>query len=225
MKTALFTLDNLYWWTQIAVYAAGVAALITGKMVNDRQSKTNTNLETKLGEQRERAAQAELQIEKLRKANLTLEAAISDRTFKDQGGAASRLRKFANTKVAIPYTQTDEAQRTAGQIVWVLQRSGWSVQPRASVPAQATLFSEGVTVTSSDASLSEARAALVDELNKTGITATSTTNNRMPAGMIVVLVGVKPNPLQEKFVQDAMEAVAQRPELGILESGNFSNVP
>ena len=173
----------------------------------------------------EKVAQAELQVEKLRKANLILEAAISDRTFKDLGGAKSRLPKFANVKVAIPYMQTDEAKKTAMQIAWVLSGGGWSLQPHSNVPAQATFFSDGVVVSSSDASLSEAQTALVDELNKTGITATSTINNRMPAGMVVVLVGVKPNPLQEKFVQDAMEAVAQHPELGIFETGNILNVP
>src|SRR5262249_44729735 len=157
----------------------------TGKMVNDRQSKTNTELETNLSDQRERTAQAELQIEKLRKANLTLEAAVSDRTFKDQGGAAARLKQFANTKVVLPYAQTDEARGTAMQIAWTLWRSGWSLQLRADVPSQATVFSDGVSVSISDASLSGAQAALVEELNKTGITARSTTNNLMPEKMVV----------------------------------------
>jgi len=135
------------------------------------------------------------------------------------------VRPLESIAVAIPYAQTDESQRTAMQIAWVLWRSGWSLQPRANVPSQATVFSDGVNASSSDESLSDARAAIVDELNKTGITATSTTNDRMPAGMVVVLVGVKPNPLQEKFVQDAMEAVTQHPELGIFEAGNILNVP
>ena len=212
MKIALFTLDNWYLWSQIAVVLCGAAALITGKMVNDRQSSKNAEqarqllgLETNLEKQREKTAQAEVQIEKLRNANLTLEAAISNRTFKNQGGAASRLKKFGKVKAAIPYVQTDEALGTAKQIAWALWRAGWSLQPRANVPTEAIFFAEGVSVCSSDESLSDARLALVDELNKTGITATSVANSRMPIGMIVILVGVKPNPLEEKFVQDSIK--------------------
>jgi hypothetical protein len=231
MKIALFTLDNWYLWSQIAVVLCGAAALITGKMVNDRQSGKNAEqtrqlleLETNLDKQREKTAQAEVQIEKLRNANLTLEAAISDRTFKNQGGAASRLEKFGTVKAAIPYVPTDEALGTAKQIAWALWRAGWSLQPRANVPAEAIFFSEGVTVCSSDESQSGARSALVDELNKTGITATSVANSRMPAGMIVIPVGVKPNPLEGKFFQDSMKELLEHPEMRFIETGNMIDV-
>jgi ABC-type sugar transport system substrate-binding protein len=80
-------------------------------------------------------------------------------------------------------------------------------------------------VGSADDSLSAVREALVDELNKSGITAKSTTNSLMPAGVVVILVGVKPNPLEEKRVQEAMEAVARHPEIRVMQSGNWFNVP
>jgi hypothetical protein len=127
---SFLSLDRVYLWSQFAVYIFGGIALITGKIVNDRQA---------------------FQIERLRKANLTLEAAISDRTFKDQGGAASRLKQFAPSKVAIPYIQTDEALSTARQIAWVLWTAGWSLQPRANVsrkqPFLAREFSWAVRTT------------------------------------------------------------------------------
>jgi hypothetical protein len=232
MKITLFTLDNWYLWSQIAVVLCGAAALITGKMVNDRQSSKNAEqarqlleLETNLGKQREKTARAELQIEKLRNANLTLEAAISDRAFKDQGGAASRLKEFAKSKAAIPYVHTDEALSTARQIAFVLVEAGWFLQPRANVPAEATLFHDGVNVCSSDESLSAARKALVEELNKTEITAISTTDSRMPAGMIAIFVGLKPNLLEEKRVQDAMVEVVKHPEIKVMQSANWFDVP
>jgi len=57
-------------------------------------------------------------MEKLRSANLVLEVAVADRTFRDQGGAASRLKKFGKVKAAIPYVQTNEALGTAMQIAF-----------------------------------------------------------------------------------------------------------
>jgi len=59
-------------------------------------------------------------MEKLRSANLVLEIAVADRTFRDRGGAASRLKKFGKVKAAaIPYVQTNKALGTAMQIAFV----------------------------------------------------------------------------------------------------------
>jgi hypothetical protein len=55
---SFLTLDRLYLWSQFAVYIFGGIALITGKMVNDRQA---------------------LQIETLRSENLKLQAKIAPR--------------------------------------------------------------------------------------------------------------------------------------------------
>jgi hypothetical protein len=214
--------------TRVGIARTKKLGVINAEIARVKELQLQRDLKDKdsqIAKANEKVAEAELQIEKLRKANLVLIAAVADRHFDDQGGAAARLKQFEKVKVAIPYVQTDEALGTARQVAWTLWKAGWLLQPRAILPAEAISFGRGVTVCTSDESLTAARSALVDELNKTGITATSVTNSRTPPGMVIVLVGVKPNPLEEKFVQDAMDEVVEHPEKGLIETGNMINVP
>jgi len=184
---SFLTLDRMYLWSQYAVYIFGGIALITGKMVNDRQA---------------------LKIETLRNENLKLEAAVSPRSFKDQPGAAKRLMNFANVKAVITHSPDVESQRAAGQIALVLIAAKWDL-PSAFRPPTESLM-DGVIigvnrqrVPSSQEEVENAKRlvgaseAHAEELNKTSITAhTMPMGDEAPPDVILIQVGFKPNPMQ-----------------------------
>ncbi len=133
-------------------------------------------------EANERAAQLEMKAEKLHKENIDLEASLSPRIFKDQGGAARNLAVFTPVNAVIEYFPDFECRRTAGQIAGTLAMARWRFKLPIENPDEA-FFSEGVTVginaAGSEAMAPDIRRAaaavdvLIVELNKTGIKAGS----------------------------------------------------
>lgn len=76
----------------------------------------------------ERAALANERATSNELARVEILKAISPRTFLGQFEAITNLTRFKGTKVRITYEPNDvEAERTAQQIRWVLERAGWQV--------------------------------------------------------------------------------------------------
>jgi hypothetical protein len=163
MKIALFTLDNYYLWSQIAVVLAGAAALITGKMVNDRQSKTNADLETNLMEQRERTAQAELQIAKAQESaanaqrdletergkRLEMEKSFAPRSLQfilSDTPNFEPLKKFAGINVILWYLPDAEAIRATNHIIQLITFAGWNLVSKEPRPELSAGYFDGVSV-------------------------------------------------------------------------------
>ena len=68
-KMRVFTLDNLYLWTQIGVVLMGLAVFVTGKLVNDRETEKSDGLNRELTEVRRGT-------EELRTANIAAQSAL-----------------------------------------------------------------------------------------------------------------------------------------------------
>lgn len=125
---AVFTLDGIYLWSQIAVVVFGLAALITGKLVNDRETEKNERqatalltLSTKLEEQREKTALAE-------RATLELGRLIKEPRTIDRKRGDEILDWGKKGSVDISYVAIgDEPSNLAKQLAEILFAHGWTI--------------------------------------------------------------------------------------------------
>jgi hypothetical protein len=165
------------------------------------------------GEANERAKQLDLRAEQLHKENLELEASLSPRLFKDQGGAGTRLSRFIPIKAVIEYAPDVECKRTAGQISVTLNDfAKWTllaVEPSEDVVFDGVLVQLGaqrISVNSKREGVERIRsavAALVVELNRTNIKArTHAADFKYPEDVVIVRVGIKPNPAMERIERE-----------------------
>jgi hypothetical protein len=170
------------------------------------------------------AAEANLRAEQERLERIKLEEALSPRLFRAQEEAIEKLRAFSGTAVTLEYFADPECKRTAEQIAWVLNPAGWLITSRAN-PDPSPLFREGVivgriaegggVVPVSDPKFfgPSAGAALIDELNKTGIDATTSLGFGPGGPSVFVHVAVKPSPEQKKIMKhiaDIEKSVLQK---------------
>jgi hypothetical protein len=128
MKTALFTLDNWYWWSQIAVVVAGAVALLTGKWVNDRQSGENKRqakellkLQTDLSQARTKQAEAERSL-------LELKELIREPRTVDEQRAHEILDWGEKGSLDIFFSLVgDEPENLAKKLATTLNAHGWRI--------------------------------------------------------------------------------------------------
>jgi len=232
-KEELITsLSRIESWREF--FAVLVAIGIVGEVwLGFRLSSRSNALQTV--EEREKG-ELNLKIERLRKENLTLEAAVSDRLFKDQGGSAERLRKYAGTKVVITYADTKEAKSTAEQIAYVLVGAKWELLPRSTLQKKIVLDG-GVNVFGQN---DKAVSALIEELNRTDIRQMAdpyphplevegALGEDLLRKAVVVVVGPKPDVLMEKRIRDTTDRAIQdsrRIHMGIrIHMGNTLKIP
>lgn len=153
------------------------------------------------------AAQLELRSEQLHKENIELEKALSGRIFNNQDDAARQLAKFGPVDVLIEYLPDWECRRTAGQVAFVLSEAKWNITGFVANPNDSVFFDGvGVAVNASGPvpepirRASDAGYALVAELNKTDITATTRAMGlSFRLGLVVVRIGLKPNPVAQRL--------------------------
>jgi hypothetical protein len=181
---------------------------IAHRAANDAKERAST-ADKEATRAREHAASLEVEAQRLRLANLTLESQLSPRLFQGQDAAAHRLSAFLPTTVRLQYLTDPEAKRTAEQINFVLFRARWNVRPEP-FPASADLanteaeFVDGVAVTpgvgfkEDEGMVSRRTQLLIDELNRTNITAVPGDFQRM-GSITVVRVGLKPSPALSRF--------------------------
>ena len=163
------------------------------------------------------AAEANLRAEQERLERIKLEEDLSPRLFKAQQEAIERLGAFRGTAVVLEYLLDPEFERTAEQIAFVLNEAGWAITPRPNSDPN-PLFREGVIVGGVaeggvgvvpvlDAKLfgPSAGTALIDELNRTGIDATTSLGFGRGERSVFVHVGVKPSPEQKKIMKHIAE--------------------
>ena len=180
------------------------AAIATAKAAgaNERAGVANKAA----AEANERAGQLEVKAEQLHKENLELEASLSPRIFKEQVGAGERLSKFAPVNAVIEYLPEMECKHTAELIFTALQNfAKWNILEFRANP-NAIEFFDGVIVQVDTAGIvpedvsraGRAAEALISELNKTNIKAwRQAAAQNFPIGVVVIRVGMKPNPAAE----------------------------
>ena len=172
------------------------------------------------GDANERAAQLEVKAEHLHKENLDLESELSPRIFKDQYGAGKALEPFAPVNAVIEYLPDRECRDTAGQIALTLHDfAKWKLLS-VNANSDESEFFDGVIVqiksagpVGEEVKRAEAGAeALISELNKTNIKARRHASARnFPEGVVVIRVGMKPNPALERIIREAEEKI-RRPK-------------
>jgi hypothetical protein len=118
--------ETLYWVSQLLLVVLAGIALISGAVVNKRQSKQLLTLETNLEEQREKTAKAETSLLELRKQTLEPRR-ISDEARKK---AEAILRTFAKGKAVVSFTESNslEPRLFASELVELLQSCGWTAE-------------------------------------------------------------------------------------------------
>src|SRR6266480_4362802 len=143
-KMKVFTLDNLYLWSQIGVVLMGLAVFITGKLVNDRETEKSDRLTRELAEQRQkteeqrtttakldkdvadartRQAEAETKLEEVRKRQERRGANWTKFTEALNGKPTCELEIFCQPN-------DDEAYSLASIMSLMLATAGWPlVQP------------------------------------------------------------------------------------------------
>src|SRR5207248_3445819 len=116
-----------YWLSQAAslvllffTVVSGATALITGKMLNERQSKQVLKLETELSKQREKTALAE-------KSVLELQEKLKPRHLPEREKFVSFLSEQKSGPLEIQYSANDvESRLFALEIEAALKDAGWS---------------------------------------------------------------------------------------------------
>jgi len=195
--------NSLFDWASVVLlaltFAVGAGAIFTGRLLAAKQE--------------EHIAVIEQQTEKLHRENLELEASLSPRIFKDQSGAAKVLSVFSPINAVIEYLPDRECQRTAGQIALTLNMAGWTFPAAKANPDEAAFFDEVIVQVNAAGVVppevrkaGDAADALVVELNKTDIKARRHAADLSVAqGVIVIRVGMKPNPALKRLISDRKE--------------------
>jgi hypothetical protein len=113
--------DTVYSWSQIFVVAFAGLALVSGLVVNKRQSKQMLELETDLSKQREKTAVAE-------KSLLELQQLVKEPRTVDQKRADEILDWGEKGSVTISFNMLgDEPVNLAKQLAEVLHAHGWRI--------------------------------------------------------------------------------------------------
>src|SRR5439155_13863798 len=114
--------ENVYSWSQILVVFFASVALVSGLIVNKRQSRQLLELETNLSKQREKTAIAE-------KATLELERLIKEPRTLDRKHGDQILDRGEKGSVGIFFSMLgDEPRNLAGQLAEILNAHGWQIQ-------------------------------------------------------------------------------------------------
>ena len=163
-----------------------------------------------LASEKKFSADAAVKLEEEKAKRVELAVSLLPRDFWNQSGAMTSLMGLPSTTVRFEFILENEPRETAEQIAWVLQELHWKTWRRR---GRESGIGDGVQVSiglsrdhfppdaaAFEASLElmdRARAtgqALVDELNKTGIEAsTGFLGDGIPNGELLVSVGRKPN--------------------------------
>ena len=126
-----WSLDN--WFTALQAMSAVILGLTVaiGYMVNRRQALEIARAREEAGKANNSAAQATLRAEEEGRKRAELERSIAPRVLgvAIDGDVESigSLRAFAGMQVIIEVIPEFEAQRAAGNIVWVLRNTGWNI--------------------------------------------------------------------------------------------------
>ena len=157
----------------------GAGALITGKIIGDRQDEKIAELNTRSSEAQKEAAEAkertaglEKQTAELTAQNLRLEGAISPRRLIPKQLASLSALKFSGRLVAVKsYSADSEGLVLATQIKEALEKSGSvHIQDNRSTMHSAGTVMFGVLVDGPDKPIVDAiKAALGNELTKTSV--------------------------------------------------------
>jgi len=159
------TLKSIFDWGSVVLISltvfTGAGALITGKIISDRQDEELAELNTRASEAQREAAGLEKQTAELSAQNLRLELAISPRRLSDrQVKAFASLKSFSDRVVEIKsYANDTEGLVLASQIFDSLSKSVPRIVDNRLTMQSAGSVSFGVLVEGSD-------KALVGELKK-----------------------------------------------------------
>jgi hypothetical protein len=158
----------------------------------------------------EKVAQLNLRTEELRRDNLELEATFSPRFIKNTPTAVNGVSGYGSVKAIIEYVPDVECERTAKQIYWVLKSAEWDVSPARAIPAERWFF-DGVKVLCRSAGVvpadvkraKEASEKLIEMLNANGIkTTVFAADLNFAEGVVVIRVGMRPNPAAERMQRE-----------------------
>lgn len=147
--------------------------------------------------------------EELRARNLALQQALAPRIL-EQGQTAAALRRFSDMQWSVDVIGDREAERTAGQIRWMLRAAGWK---KFEGELRPITFRDGVFVYSVTGAefprASDAAEELVRQLNAGGVPAQLGFPISLPDPRVIrVIIGLKPlpkelGPAPEGFPGDA----------------------
>jgi len=128
-KMAFFSSDNLYLLSQGAVVLFGGLALLSGKLVNDRQSSELLKLGKELADARTKQADAEAKLEQLRLGQTPRLMRLLKSSFAD-------FLKTKPTGIATIWTvsEDEEARILASYLAASLSSAGWRVSGPVDIP-------------------------------------------------------------------------------------------
>lgn len=141
------TWKAIFDWGAVALlgltFAFGAGALITGKILNERQEKEIAQLKKDAGEANQKAGQLEKAAEDERLARVKIEASVAWRrlTDKQKTDIGTSLKRFSNQGVSFWSNAGDvEAELFAADIAEAITRAGTL---RVYAPAQVVKLMEG----------------------------------------------------------------------------------
>ncbi|HKT24316.1 MAG TPA: hypothetical protein VJR04_06915 [Terriglobales bacterium] len=179
-------------------FTAGLGALLTGNVINKRQSerlrqfdKDLTDAKTELGRQQERAANAE-------KSLLELQQKLANRTLTDEQVKAIRhdVERFAGQEFRFStYWDSPECVGIAERVNRTLQAAGWKYRPYTEyrVPVGGTVGILVYTHPNADKRTNEAATALLTTLSREGLQAQARMDdtNAAEQNIITLVIGSK----------------------------------
>jgi hypothetical protein len=202
--------ETVYWVSQLLLVVFAGVALISGAVVNKRQSKQLLALETTLEEQRQRTEglqndniKAQSDLEKERSSRIEMEKSLAIREvalFSVRGVSnVEGLKPFAGVKFVVRSLPEAEPSRAAESLISVLEIVGWVKTGREISGEYMSQQYDGVTVSTGLAERSTeseraAAKALVDFLKMNGWEARKGRPHVSTPNVIQITVGFKPAP-------------------------------
>jgi hypothetical protein len=171
MNIAFFTWENVYWLSQLLLVAFAGLALISGRIVNNRQAAQLLTLQTELATAQGKQAEAE-------KSLLELRQKLAPRLLKgeSQDAVVKATEPFAPQQFDILwYSDDPESHNLANDIYAAFQRAKWVLdRPSGSWLGFSVVLGVIIEFNPSEKdAVAPACEALVSALQKEGIAATA----------------------------------------------------
>lgn len=131
---SFFSLERVSFWSQYAVYIFGGIALITGKVVNDRQAELILTL-------KKAATDAEIELEKLKDKQ---RPRVEKLQQKELTARMSGFKDQRGTIVASP--STPESVHFVMALTAALRLAGWDIEQLPPRPGTTVVFPTGVVI-------------------------------------------------------------------------------
>jgi hypothetical protein len=189
MNITFFTWENVYWLSQLLLVAFAGVALISGRIVNNRQAAQSLTLQTELATAKGKQADAERSL-------LELQKLIGEPRTIDEQRANEILDWGAKGAVDILAVTNDEAHKFATSLANVLWAHGWTIIGVNAVVAAGGI-APGVHVTAPDDTSEPAKTfrelitGAVRGNPAVDVVVDAQLSKQLPEGSIRVVVGQK----------------------------------